>query len=67
MKEKKKETHIRLLVRAFRECWYQETGCRDPKWVETGAGGSETGCWGSKRGAGGPRRTAGDQDAWLRV
>ena len=59
--------HIQLLIRAFRECWYQETGCREPKWVETGAGGSVTRCWGSKQGAGGPRRAARGPEAWLGV
>ena len=41
--------------------------CRDPKWVEMGAGGSETGCRGLKRGAGGPRKAAGGRDAWLGI
>ena len=62
---KKNETHVRLLVHMFWECWCQETGCCDPKWVEMGAGGLKMGCWGSKQGAGGPRRAAGGRDAWL--
>ena len=55
----KDETHVQLLVRVFRKCWWWKEGPGDSQWVPvgckrgSGAGGSKWsagGCWGLKTG-----------------